>query len=62
MLYHERERKNKENAKDQGVLMVPEYLNNILVAYSHIKRTCTGEKFELNGLLLGSYGKLKWVG
>ena len=52
MLYHERERKNKENAKNQGVLVVHEYLNNILVAYSHIKRTCTGGKFELNGLLV----------
>ena len=32
--------------------MVPEYFNNILVAYSHIKGTCTGGKFELNGLLV----------
>ena len=42
-------------AKDKsplGVLVVPEYLNNILVAYSHIKRACTGGKFELNGLLV----------
>ena len=36
----------------KGVLVVPEYLNNILAAYSHIKRTCTGRKFELNGLLV----------
>ena len=36
----------------KGVLVLPEYLNNILAAYNHIKRTCTGGKFELNGLLV----------
>ena len=36
----------------KGVLVVPEYFNNILIAYSHIKGTCIGEKFELNGLLV----------
>ena len=32
--------------------MVPEYFNNILVTYSHIKGICNGGKFELNGLLV----------
>ena len=36
----------------KGVLVVPEYFNNILVTYSHIKGTCNGGKFELNGLLV----------
>ena len=42
--------------------MVPEYFNNILEAYSHVKGTCTSGKFELNGLWFGSYGKSKRVG
>ena len=36
----------------KGVLVVLEYFNNILVTYSHIKGTCNGGKFELNGLLV----------
>ena len=40
--------------------MVPEYLNNILVAYSHIKRACTdGKKFELSGLLVWKLWEIK---
>ena len=39
--------------------MVPEYLNNILVAYSHIKRACAGGKFELNGLLVWLLWEIK---
>ena len=36
----------------KGVLVVPEYFNNILVTDSHIKGTCNGGEFELNGLLV----------
>ena len=36
----------------KGVLVVPEYFNNTLVTDSHIKGTCNGGKFELNGLLV----------
>ena len=36
----------------KGVLVVPEYFDNILVAYRHVKGACTGGKFELNGLLV----------
>ena len=32
--------------------MVPEYFDNILITYSHIKGLCTGGKFELNGRLV----------
>ena len=39
--------------------MVPEYFNNILVAYSHIKETCIGGKFELNRLLIWKLWEIK---
>ena len=32
--------------------MVPEYFNNILVAYNHVMGTCAGE----NQTLYGTYG------
>ena len=44
--------KYERTSLHKGVLVVPEYFNNILVAYSHIMGICTGEKFELNGLLV----------
>ena len=39
--------------------MVPEYFNNILVAYSHIRGTCIGEKFDLNGRLVWLLWEIK---
>ena len=39
--------------------MVPEYFNNILVAYSHIKETCIGGKFELNRRLIWKLWEIK---
>ena len=39
--------------------MVPEYFNDILIAYSHINRTCTGGKFGLNGPLIWKLWEIK---
>ena len=44
--------KSERTSLHKGVLVVPEYFNNILVTDSHIKGTCNGGKFELNGLLI----------
>ena len=45
------QKREQRTSLHKGVFLVPEYFNNILVAYSHIKGTCIGGKFELNRLL-----------
>ena len=51
--------KRKRTSLHKGALVVPEYLNDILVAYNQIKRACTGGKFELNGLFVWKLWEIK---